>query len=74
MPNEPEADDGPLLTLKEAVGLSIVVCGLLCLFAGTLGLQGFFAALVAMGLALIALGSGFLGFSSMRSGGTGGRQ
>jgi hypothetical protein len=70
MPNEPEADDAPLLTLKEAVGLSIVIMGLLCLFAGTLGLQGFFAALVAMGLALIALGSGFLGFQGRSNTGT----
>jgi hypothetical protein len=69
MPTEPE-DDAPLLSLKEAVGLSIVIMGLLCLFAGTLGLQGFFAALIAIGLALIALGSGFLGFQGRSSTGT----
>jgi hypothetical protein len=73
MPTEPE-EDGPMLTPTQGFGLSIVVLGLLLLFAGTLGSQGIFAALIATGLALIALGSGFLGFSSMRSGAnTGGR-
>jgi hypothetical protein len=70
MPTEPEADDAPLLTLKEAVGLSIVVLGLLFLFAGTLGLSGIFQALIALGLALIALGSGFLGFQARSNTGT----
>jgi hypothetical protein len=73
MPTEPEADDPPLLTLKEAVGLSIVVLGLLFLFAGTLGLSGIFQALIALGGALILLGSGFLGFQG-RAGTAGGRQ
>jgi hypothetical protein len=73
MESEPEAEDGPLLTLKEAVGLSIVVLGLLFLFAGTLGLSGIFQALIALGGALILLGSGFLGFQGRSGANTGGR-
>jgi hypothetical protein len=72
MPTEPPdaADDGPLLTPTQGFGLTIVILGLLLLFAGTLGLSGVFQAMIALGLALIALGSGFLGFQARSNTGT----
>ncbi len=56
------------LTKKERGGALCTAAGLSIATYGTWGTSGMYAAMIFLGVGLIGLGAGFLGFSSLRSG------